>query len=87
LRKRFGLTAKDPTRETRMVVAGINGNKVGLIVDSVTEVRRIAEAAIEPPSPLVTSVDSTYIVGIAKDAEQLIVLLDLEHVLSVGGLR
>jgi purine-binding chemotaxis protein CheW len=46
-------------------------------------VLRVAEDAIEPPSPLVSTVETTFIKGIAKVADRLIILLDLSKVLSV----
>ncbi len=66
LRKRFGLPLRDATKETRIVVVETNGSKVGMIVDEVSEVLRESEDAIEPPSPIVTSMDSAFITGIAK---------------------
>jgi purine-binding chemotaxis protein CheW len=54
-----------------------------VVVDGVSEVLRIAEDSIEPPSPLVSTVDSTFITGIAKYGERLIILLDLSKVLSL----
>jgi purine-binding chemotaxis protein CheW len=83
LRKRFSLPAEDATRETRIVVVEMDGETVGMVVDAVLEVLRVPEEAIEPPSPIVTTVDSAFIKGIAKVDERLIILLDLGQVLSV----
>jgi purine-binding chemotaxis protein CheW len=83
LRRRFGLPADEPTRDTRIVVVEIDGITVGMVVDAVTEVLRVPAEAIEPPSPIVTTVDSAFITGIAKISEQLVILLDLGKVLSV----
>ncbi len=82
LRKRFGLRAEEPTKDTRIVVVEMNGTLVGMIVDSVSEVLRVPAEFVEPPSPIMTTVDSAFITGIAKVDEQLIILLDLEKVLS-----
>ncbi len=82
LHKRFGLPPADLTKHARIVVAQINGTPVGMVVDAVIEVRQVDEQAIEPPSPLVTTVDSSFITGIAKVDERLIILLDLQKVLS-----
>jgi len=88
LRKRFGLPIKEATRETRIVVAEMDDTQVGMMVDAVTEVLRVDEEAIEPPSPIVATVDSAFITGIAKlddgqdGAGRLIILLDLAKVLS-----
>jgi purine-binding chemotaxis protein CheW len=83
LRKRFELSVKDVTKETRIVVVEVDSMTVGMIVDAVTEVLRVAEAAIEPPPSTVSTVDSTYITGIAKVGERLVTLLDLSKVLNV----
>jgi len=82
LRQRFGLQAEEETKETRIVVVEMGGATVGMVVDGVSEVLQVAEEAIEPPSPIVMTIDSTFITGIAKVDERLIILLDLGKVLS-----
>ncbi|MBA3826103.1 MAG: purine-binding chemotaxis protein CheW [Ktedonobacterales bacterium] len=82
LRKRFSLLAAEHTRASRIVVVEIGGQTIGLVVDGVSEVLRIMTDRIEPPSPLVTGIDSRYLRGIAKLEDRLIVLLDLDQVLS-----
>jgi purine-binding chemotaxis protein CheW len=83
LHRRFDLPVQDATKDSRIIVAESSGNKIGMMVDAVLEVRRVAEAAIEPPSPLVATIDSAFITGIAKVGdERLIILLDLERVLA-----
>ena len=82
LRKRFHLSAEDHTRSSRIVVVEVGGQTIGLIVDGVSEVLRISPERVEPPSPLVTGIDSRYLRGIAKLDGRLIVLLDLDQVLS-----
>ena len=52
------------------------------MVDAVTEVMRITGDAIEPASDLITTEDSYYIQGIAKLGDRLLILLDLDRVLS-----
>ncbi|MDA1062247.1 MAG: chemotaxis protein CheW [Chloroflexi bacterium] len=82
LRKRFGLTVSEETDDTRIVVVDIGGESIGVIVDAVTEVLRIPQNAVEPTSALITTKDSYYIEGIAKLGDRLLILLDLERVLS-----
>jgi purine-binding chemotaxis protein CheW len=84
LRKRFGLIQQEYTKETRIIVAEVNRTPVGMIVDAVSQVLRVAAGAIEPPSPVVTTVDSAFIRGIAKVGSRLVILLDLEQVLLPG---
>ncbi len=83
LRKRFELASKDISKETRIVVVNINGTTVGMIVDAVSEVLTISDDVIEPPPPMVTTVDTAFITSIAKLEDKLVILLDLAKVLTV----
>jgi purine-binding chemotaxis protein CheW len=83
LRSRFALSRPSNMRKSVIVIAELAEMQIGLVVDKVTEVTKISEAAIEPPSPLLTSVDTAYLRGIGKVAEeQLVILLDLVRVFS-----
>lgn len=82
LRKRFGLRVSEETRESRVVVVDIAGQNIGIIVDAVIEVLRLAADAIEPASSLITTEDCYYLEGIAKLDGKLLILLDLNLVLS-----
>ena len=64
------------------MVVEIGDQVVGLIVDAVSEVLRIAGATVEPPSPVVAGPESEYLHGIAKLPERLVMLLDLDRVLA-----
>jgi purine-binding chemotaxis protein CheW len=82
LRRRFGLLTAEQTRASRIVVVEIGEQVVGIMVDGVSEVLHVNDAAIEPPSPIVAGIDSEYISGIAKLPERLVILLDLDRVLA-----
>ncbi len=83
LRKRFGLSADTISKKSRIVVIALGKTKVGMIVDAVSEVMRVPDDAIEPPPPMVTSIDTTFITGIAKIDTKLVILLELSKVLSL----
>ena len=90
LRVRFGLleetgaeSALTGQRKAVIVIVEFNKLQVGLIVDKVTEVIKIPDTAIEPPSPLLASVDTAYLRGIGKlGDDRVIILLDLARVFS-----
>ena len=82
LRKRFGLASAEHTRASRIVVVEIGDQVVGIVVDGVSEVLRVSEATVEPPSPVVAGIDSEYIHGIAKLPERLVILLDLNRAMA-----
>jgi purine-binding chemotaxis protein CheW len=54
-----------------------------MIVDGVSEVLTVPEQAVEPAPAIATTVDSTFITGIAKLDGRLVILLDLDRVLSI----
>ncbi|MCP4544160.1 MAG: chemotaxis protein CheW, partial [Chloroflexi bacterium] len=70
-------------RKAVIVITELDELQIGLIVDKVTEVIKIPETAIEPPSPLLASVDTAYLRGIGKLKERLVILLDLGRVFSM----
>ncbi len=82
LSRRFGLPSRERTDESRTVVVDISGHSIGMVVDAVREVLRISVDAIEPPSAAITTDGSSYLLGIVKVDDRLIILLDLEQVLD-----
>ena len=82
LRRRFGLDSKAHDKHTRIIVIEINDMIVGFVVDSVSEVLRIPASTVEPPPPVVAGVESEYISGVGKLQDRLLILLDLDKLLS-----
>ena len=87
LRRRFGLAEKAGDSDTRIIVIEINGMSVGFVVDSVSEVLRIPANTVEPAPPVVACVDSDYISGVGKLEDRLLILLDLDKLLSADDLE
>ena len=81
LRKRFQLPAVEHTDETRIIVVEVNGQTIGIIVDSVAEVVRLSQASIEPPPPAFI-LDAQYVHGVGKLDERLLILLDIDKILT-----
>lgn len=82
LRKRFGLSKIGHDHDTRIIVVESTGRTVGMIVDSVSEVLRLNASTVEPPPEIVGSIDSEYIDGVGKLEDRLIILLNIDKVLS-----
>ena len=83
LRKRFSMAETQQTRETRIVITNLEGIKVGMVVDSVSEVLTVSTDIIDPTPAMVSSVEAEFVSGIARFDDHLVVLLDLEKVLSL----
>lgn len=82
LRLRFGLPSQEPTDETRIVVVNVRGKIIGIIVDAVSEVLRVGKDQIAPPPPTIAGLGEDYLVGLAKLDQRLLILLDIDGLLS-----
>ena len=82
LRRRFGMESRKHDSQTRIVVIELNNMIVGFVVDSVSEVLRIPADTVVPPPAIVSGVDSEYISGVGKLDDRLLILIDLEKLLS-----
>ena len=84
LAKQFGLPPEEKLPATaRVVVVELQGRTVGMLVDEVPEVLRIPKENIEPTPDLIQSkIHKDYIKGVGKLGNRLLILLDLEKILS-----
>ncbi len=82
LRQRFGKMTKPHDDSTRIIVFEIRNMIVGFVVDSVSEVLRIKTDTVEQAPPVVAGIESEYIKGIGKLDNRLLILLDLNKLLS-----
>lgn len=81
LRKRFSLSVSAHDDDTRIIIVEVSGQTVGIIVDAVAEVVRLPMAGIEPPPPAFV-LDSRYIYGVGKLEDRLLILLEIDNILS-----
>jgi len=83
LRKKFGFPEAEKTRSARIVVVEAHDSTVGIVVDGVSEVLIIPASVIEKPASIISSgMSESYIAGIAKMEEKLVIILDLEKVID-----
>lgn len=83
LRERFDLAINENRASAKILIVELGKNQVGMIVDNVSEVMRFYQDEIEKTPPMFSgSIDSQYIQGVAKLNEKLIILLDVEKLLS-----
>ncbi len=82
LRKRFGLPVEQTTKSSRIIVVESGGQIIGMVVDAVAETLRLSTAEIEPPSPVISSIDAEYLRAVGKQENRLVILLDLDRVLT-----
>ena len=83
LEKRFLLQREEEHTGKHIIIVLAKENMFGLLVDEVTEVLRLPEDAIKPTPKLITEkIDSRYLKGVGTLSSRLIMLLDIEMVLS-----
>ena len=82
LRTRFGMQKIDATKSTRIIVTEIGNKRVGIVVDSVSEVLNIPIENVEDAPEMIAGVGTEYIQGVGKLDERLIIMLDLTMVIS-----
>ena len=73
-----------------MVEVGAYSNtpqQIGIIVDSVSEVSNINSGEIEDAPHLGQDIDTNFILGLGKTKERIVILLDIELVLSSEDLE
>lgn len=82
LRKRFNMPPKENDEATKILIVNMNDFLLGFTVDSVTEIVRIPDEDIIETPPSLTSFDKRFLSGVAKIDDKLILLLNLNKVLS-----
>lgn len=87
LRAVFGLPRRPFDRETRIINIEVGNSLVGFIIDSIEHVHRLPAGAIEDPPAITASVDARYVAGVAKLDEELLILLDVDKLVSADVLQ
>jgi purine-binding chemotaxis protein CheW len=81
LRKRLGFEV-GPLDETRIMVVELKGANVGFVVDDASEVIKIKKEKITEPQGGISGIKNEYLDGIARLDDKLVILLDLNRLLS-----
>lgn len=82
LRVRFGMDSLEYTRDTCIIVIDCDFGQVGMIVDAVKEVADLNENQIEPPPVLGNEKTLSFVRGMGKLDDRVIILVDVVLALS-----
>ncbi len=82
LRKRFDIPAAPQGRDTRLLIVSMGRQILGLVVDEVTEVLSVPVKDIKPAPQVAKGVGAEYLVGVCLVKDSLIMLLNLDRILS-----
>ncbi len=81
-RKRFALPPHEADDATRIVIIEAEDQVVGILVDAVAEVVYLNQSDIESPPNVGNDESSRYIQGVANRDEGLLILVDLNKLLT-----
>lgn len=83
LRVKFGLAEKQPDIESKLLMLNVYNSVAGCIVDEVTDIVKIEDTDIEKAPEFISKVNNSYVKGVTKVGERLIVVLEPDKILSV----
>ena len=87
---RFDGDKTDITKRTSIIIVEVSDDdlhlEVGVVVDVVNEVLDIAASEIEPAPAFGSSIRTDFISGMGKVKDKLLILLNVENVLSIEEL-
>lgn len=81
-RKRFGLPPRDMDDATRIVITEVEGQVIGILVDSVAEVLDLRVSAIDTAPNVGNEESAKFIQGVASVEGELLILIDLNRLLT-----
>ncbi len=87
LRLKFAMTEQKHTQETCTIVVEVNGSLIGIIVDTVSEVVDIGSEEVEDAPQFGQGIDTDFIIGLGKVNEKIVILLDIEQVMTIEELE
>jgi purine-binding chemotaxis protein CheW len=82
LRLKLGCETAEYNSFTVAIVLNVKGRVVGAVVDSVSDVLALDKDTIKPAPEMSSAVDTSFITGIGSVAERMLILMDIEGLMS-----
>ena len=86
LRLKLRIDKVEYTDFTVVIILNINGAVVGAVVDSVADVLTLEADAIKPAPQFDSVMDARFIVGLAKEGERTLIVMDVDALMSSAEL-
>jgi purine-binding chemotaxis protein CheW len=83
----LGLGSTRISRESRLLACRAGSMEAGILVDRIRDIRQLPDAAIRPPTGLVTGRAGRYLAGVYPGDGRLTMILDVRHLLYSPELR
>ena len=82
LRKKFKMSSEERHEFSVIIIVEVDNKNIGLTVDSVSDVIFVKEEDMQDTSELAVNVDTKFIKGVAKTKDEMVILLDIDFLLS-----
>jgi purine-binding chemotaxis protein CheW len=87
LRAKFNLETKEYDSNTVILIAEVAQRVIGIVVDAVSDVISLKADEVLPKPSFSGGTETDFIMGMGKQDEKFIILLDIEKVLTVENLE
>jgi purine-binding chemotaxis protein CheW len=71
---------------TVVIVLNVRGRVIGAVVDSVSDVCELGGDTVKPAPAMSSTVDLSFITGIANVGERMLILMDIEALMSASDM-
>jgi len=82
MRMKFALPEAQYDAFTVVIILNVARRVIGIVVDAVSDVVAFDEEQIRPVPEFSSQLDTRFIMGLARIEDQMVILLDIEHLLS-----
>jgi purine-binding chemotaxis protein CheW len=86
LRIRFKLGEPSYDQFTVVIILNLDGRTMGVVVDGVSDVIALTAEQIRPAPDFGAAVDTRYLTGLGAVDERMLILLDIEKLMTSGDL-
>jgi purine-binding chemotaxis protein CheW len=87
LKERLALTQTRDDKNAKIIIINVGKHTVGMTIDGANDVVSINPQDIEPSPSLISGVDAQFIQGVAKISNRLLIILNLERILTVDQIN
>ena len=82
LRKKFNMPGEERHEFSVIIIVDVQDKNIGLTVDAVSDVIFVKEGDLQDTSELAVNVETKFIKGVAKTKDEMVILLDIDYLLS-----
>tara|TARA_B100001079_G_scaffold139906_1_gene119828 strand:+ start:2400 stop:2975 length:576 start_codon:yes stop_codon:yes gene_type:complete len=82
LRSKFKMSGEERHEFSVIIIVEVENKHIGITVDSVSDVIFVKEEDIQETTELAVNVDTKFIKGVAKTKDEMVILLDIDFLLS-----